>query len=352
MNLTTKQRIRIIKKLAKKTIAMGEEEGIFSLEEYAKTNIENNALHESRIHPSGRTSYLVFSYKRTLKFIQSLNNEIVIKMYKDQFPEEAEKELLAKKPLYHLSTDKLVLFFSHSKNVKLLLQIKNILEKTDWIECFVAHKDIKASKEWKKEIRKYLDCCHGMVAFLSEDFKISNYCDQELGVAINRNIPIFPIKLDDTNPYGFIDHIQAVKFNNERTPEKLANQIEEFVLDKQNNLYHIAQSKLENIANTLISHFLNSTNTQMAESVLDQLMRLKSDQIKSHFIDEIKKNWNQNKKIMAVINIEEKMEKFFQNHQKDILKNESFKGDNKKQEGLKIPLQKSNTQDGRFITTE
>ena len=68
---------------------------------------------------------LYSSYNDILQFIQNLGNTTIYDMYKDLFPEDANKEFPEKeKPLYHLSTDKLVLFFSHSKNVRLIRDIK------------------------------------------------------------------------------------------------------------------------------------------------------------------------------------------------------------------------------------
>ena len=305
MNLTKKQRVEIIPKLTKKVIDMGEHVGFFFLEEYKK---EEDSLYVE-YEGYGEPYYIKFSYSSILKFIQKLDNATVYEMYKYVSPKDAKQKFPEKKPLYHLPTNKLVLFFSHShKDVDLVISVKNILEKTDWIECFVAHKDIKLGKKWEQEIKKYLERCHCLVAFLSENFKSSDYCDQELGIAIHRNIPIRSFTLDKTGVYGFIKHLQAKPFRNS---EDLANQVEEYIFDKQENLYQIAQPKLQKIVETLKSNFLNSTNVQMAESVLDQLMEFKTDQIEDHFINEIQENWKQNSKIKKVKDIERKMEEFF-----------------------------------------
>lgn len=317
MNLTKQQRFEIIPKLTKRVIELGETDGFFFLEEYKK---EKDSLYVEDYN--GELVYISFLYDSILGFIQKLDNETVYEMYKDLFPEDANKEFPEKeKPLYHLSTDKLVLFFSHShKDVDLVISIKNILEKTDWIECFVAHKDIKLGKEWEQEIKKYLKCSHCLIAFLSENFKSSDYCDQELGIAIHRNIPICSFTLDNTGVYGFIKHLQAKPF---KSPEDLANQIEEYIFDKQENLYQIVQPKLQKSVETLKNNFLNSTNVQMAESVLVQLMEFKTGQIEAYFINEIQENWKQNSKIKEVTDIERKMETFFQKHsQKISTKNE------------------------------
>ena len=318
MNLTKKQRIYIIKKLTTEVCEnMGKEDGILFLEEYTKQNKEHRDTDNIE---QDLFEDFDFLYSDILNFIKDLENETIYKMYKDLFPEEAKTEFLEnKKPLYRLSTDKLVLFFSHShKDVDRVTSVKNILEKTDWIECFVAHKDIKLSKKWEQEIKKYLECCHCLIAFLSENFRSSDYCDQEIGMAVHRDIPIFQFALDNTNSYGFIKHLQAKAF---KDPKDSANQIEEYIFDKQEKLYKIAWPKLQKTIETLKNNFLNSTNTQMAESVLNQLMELKAGQIKDQFINEIQDIWRQHSKIKEVKGIEKKMEAFFKKHPQQANKN-------------------------------
>ena len=220
MNLTTKQRIYIIKKLADTiTTNMDESSRFLFLKEYIK---EKKLFYVT--DDNGDSYHINFSHSTVLDVIRKSGNTTIYNMYKDLFPEEVKKEFSEKKPLYRLSTDKLVLFFSHSyKDVKVVTSVKNILEKTDWIECFVAHKDIKLSKQWEQEIKKYLSGCHCFVAFISKNFKSSDYCDQEVGFAIQRDIPICSFILDETSIYGFIKHLQAKPCN---SPKDLANQID------------------------------------------------------------------------------------------------------------------------------
>ena len=314
MNLTTKQRIYIIKKLADAiTTNMDDSSGFLFLKEYIK---EKELFYTK--DDNGEIYHIQFVYNDILWVVQSSNNATIFKMYKDLFPEEAKKEFSEKKPPYRLPTDNLVLFFSHSyKDVELVTSVKNILEKNDWIECFVAHKDIELSKKWEQEIKKYLSACHCFVAFISKDFKSSNYCDQEVGFAIQRDIPICSFTLDNTSIYGFIKHLQAKPCKN---PEGLANQIEKYILDKQGPLYQIAQPKLRGVIEALKNNFLNSSNTVMAESIFNQLMGFKSGQIENDIINEIQNNWIKTHKIKEVKGIEQKMEQFFKKHQKVISK--------------------------------
>ena len=77
-------------------------------------------------------------------------------------------------------------------------------------KVFVAHSDIRVSDEWLKVIEKELNSCKIFIAFLTANFKESNWCDQESGIAYMNNMKIIPLNCDGkTNSYGFINKYQA-----------------------------------------------------------------------------------------------------------------------------------------------
>ena len=315
MNLTSAKKFKIVTKLAKKVVSKGENDGFLFLKTYIEEEKQNEVLYEGIDQQP-----IYFSYKDISNCIHKLNNKTIIEMYKDEFSEEAKKEFSEeRKSSYYLPTDKLVLFFSHShKDVDKIIRLKDILEKTNWIECFVAPKNIELSEEWEKEVKKYLECCHCLIAFLSKEFKSSSYCDQEVGFVVHRDIPIFQFTLDKTDSYGFIKHLQSKPF---KDPINSANQIEKYILNPEKQLYQIAQSKIKTAVETLKNNFLNSTNIKMAESVYDQLIGFKTGQIEASAISDIQKNWKHNSKIKEVEGIESKMEEFFKKHPQKESKN-------------------------------
>jgi len=63
---------------------------------------------------------------------------------------------------------------------------------------FVAHDDINPSRDWRNSIKAALDTCDIFVPFLDEGFHVSQWCDQEVGWALCRGVPILPIR-----PQGF-----------------------------------------------------------------------------------------------------------------------------------------------------
>ena len=138
------------------------------------------------------------------------------------------------------------LFVSHLASFKKTIGIlKAELEKYG-ISSFVAHEDIEPTKQWQDEIEKGLFSMDAFCAVLMEGFKESNWTDQEVGVAVGRNVLIIPIRRG-LDPYGFIGKyqgFQAIGKNvgqvaegifeiisrNEKTKAKYLNTLVELIL--------------------------------------------------------------------------------------------------------------------------
>jgi hypothetical protein len=66
------------------------------------------------------------------------------------------------------------------------------------MDAFVAHDDIDPSKHWREVIKTGLSTCDMFVVFLDPGFHESQWCDQEVGWALARWIPVLPVR-----PAGF-----------------------------------------------------------------------------------------------------------------------------------------------------
>ena len=101
-------------------------------------------------------------------------------------------------------------FISHVSNIKeRTSQLKIAL--TDFgMHGFVAHEDIEPTREWQVEIEVALATMDSLVALLSPGFNESKWCDQEVGVAIGRRVPIVPVRID-LDPYGLFGKYQAIQ---------------------------------------------------------------------------------------------------------------------------------------------
>lgn len=129
------------------------------------------------------------------------------------------------------------IFISHvSKYKSSASNLKRMLEPYG-ISAFVAHEDIKPSKEWEVEIEKALFSMNALCAILTPEFNNSNWCDQEVGYAFGRNVLCVPIDKGRL-PYGMFGKIQAIK-----SEGKNAQQVAESVFnaiidnDKSRNEY-------------------------------------------------------------------------------------------------------------------
>lgn len=91
-------------------------------------------------------------------------------------------------------------FISHVHHDKVLAgDTKRVLAARYGIEAFVAHDDITPSKAWREQIKRALETCHYFVAILKyPEYHESQWCDQEVGWALARGIPILPVR-----PKGF-----------------------------------------------------------------------------------------------------------------------------------------------------
>ena len=100
------------------------------------------------------------------------------------------------------------LFLSHVSEIKVkTAQLQKALRKLG-ISGFVAHEDIVPTKEWQSEIEKALMSMDALVAILTPGFKESNWTDQEVGVAVGRDVLVVPIR-KGLDPYGFIAKYQG-----------------------------------------------------------------------------------------------------------------------------------------------
>lgn len=112
------------------------------------------------------------------------------------------------------------LFLSHRASVK--RRAGNLKEKlaTFGISAFVAHADIRPTKEWQREIENALASMDAFAVLLTKHFHESNWTDQEVGYAVARGVPLIAVKLG-RDPYGFIGKFQALACSWESAPVEL-----------------------------------------------------------------------------------------------------------------------------------
>jgi hypothetical protein len=155
-------------------------------------------------------------------------------------------------------------FISHVSKYKGSASNLKLMLEPYGISAFVAHEDIKPTKEWEVEIERALFSMNALCAILTPDFNKSSWCDQEVGYAFGRNILCIPIDKGQL-PYGMFGKIQALK-----SEGKNAQQIAESVFnaiidnDKSRNEY----------VHTLMNLILNNKSEELVNQWISVLLRI------------------------------------------------------------------------------
>ena len=176
------------------------------------------------------------------------------------------------------------LFISHrDKHKKEARELADALEAYG-VSSFVAHEAIGPMTVWQHEILKGLETMEIMLTFITDDFHKSVWTNQEIGFALARNIPILSLKLQNTDPEGFVSGEQALKGNFER-PSNSAPEIYKLIEKKLND-----KKRLQSI---LITAFIESpswADTRVRFDRLNNVVESLSEEEVERIIDGFKKN--------------------------------------------------------------
>jgi nucleoside 2-deoxyribosyltransferase len=115
------------------------------------------------------------------------------------------------------------------------------------IDAFVAHDDIRPGKEWQLVIESALHSCDALVAMLHEGFRESDWCDQEVGFALGRGVPVVPIHFD-LYPYGFFGSVQALINAADETAKVLARRLTVILLQDKRTSDKLTEAVVEQLS--------------------------------------------------------------------------------------------------------
>lgn len=139
-------------------------------------------------------------------------------------------------------------------------------------DAFIAHDDMPAASVFQEEILKKIANTDLFIPLLSEDFKKSDFTDQETGLAVGFQKKIIPIKLDTINPYGFIDKYHALQYKMYPPHYYYPDNIKELVLT-------IAQIVLnedkfhDRAINSLINAFCSSLSFEATNATIELMLK-------------------------------------------------------------------------------
>ena len=184
-----------------------------------------------------------------------------------------------------INQDGILLFLSHSSKDKVL--VSNVAERltTVGIFTFVAHENIEIGNEWFSEIRKKLSSANGFVAFITESFVVSDWCDGEVGWAYSRGIPILGLNLG-VDEYGFLGTLQQFPAFDQNE-----DKIYRAILDWLRN-YFVANGKLETVLVEALCRNRDLSNTKQIISELENLRPVSTTNL-----DKIKRSYESNSAI-------------------------------------------------------
>ena len=115
------------------------------------------------------------------------------------------------------------------------------------VDAFVAHDDIQPGKEWQLVIESALHSCNALAGLLHKGFRKSDWCDQEVGIAMGRGVAVVPIQYD-LIPYGFFGSVQAVNNAAAQEPKKLARNLVLVLLKDKRTSGKLTQASVDQLA--------------------------------------------------------------------------------------------------------
>lgn len=179
--------------------------------------------------------------------------------------------------------DHFKLFISHLAKYKINASYLQKSLEIYGISSFVAHEDIEPSQEWQIEIEKALHSMDGFTAILMKGFKESNWCDQEIGFAIAKEVLIIPIK-KELDPYGFIGKYQAIQPKN-KSVSQVAEEIFNIIVKHEKTRILMLEK--------LSSLIANSTHINTSRKQLESLATVES--LPRDIIEKMMQDLNNNK---------------------------------------------------------
>lgn len=167
------------------------------------------------------------------------------------------------------------------------------------MSAFVAHNDIHPTEEWQIELESALSTCDLLVALVHPDFIHSAWCDQEIGYALGRGIPVFTVGLGAA-PHGFVSRFQSFSGKG-KIPTQIASELFNAAL---------SHKKLQGrMADVVIDLFVESGSFSTAKERVSYVEQLKiwdpsyTDRIKKALKDnsQIYGSWGVPEQIAAIL---------------------------------------------------
>ena len=107
--------------------------------------------------------------------------------------------------------------------------------------------------------------CDALVALLHDGFKQSDWCDQEVGVAFGRSIPVAPVSID-IDPYGFLGTFQAIPWPKAHAEEQVVQDIIGILLADKRTTDRVVEGMVRKVEHAGSYLQANNLSTTLAKS--------------------------------------------------------------------------------------
>jgi len=248
MNPSERKKVAVITKYALESFSESDWFALGQITGNLKTISEHPRLFRALSFGDEDYSYCV---AEVLETIFNKDNELIAEVidhfdidlwYQQKEPEKYQR-------VFAISTVKsadfwtdgyLRVFVSHlSSNRERMSAMKAGL--ANWgVSAFIAHEDIKASREWRDEVEAGLESMDVLVAVVEPGFKESDWCVQEVGYALGRKIDIVPLRAG-LDPFGFFGKYQGIQIKG-KYPEQVASAIIHALFNKPQHRTRLLQS--------------------------------------------------------------------------------------------------------------
>jgi hypothetical protein len=151
------------------------------------------------------------------------------------------------KPQFFVGERFFRMFISHTSQHKVEVAALKAALAGRGVAGFVAHEDISPTDEWVRVIESALAGCDALLAYLTPDFKGSNWTDQEVGIAVGRGKLILPVRVG-ADPHGFVGKWQAIQGQG-LDPHRLAKRVVEIVQAHPLSRQRYAEAMIERFCN-------------------------------------------------------------------------------------------------------
>lgn len=131
------------------------------------------------------------------------------------------------------------------------------------IEGFVAHDHLTVSKPWQAQIERALRSMQALVAIVHPELNASPWCQQEIGWAYGRRLPIFAVRMD-ANPGAFLGSDQWPSGAG-RSAREVADEISTWIMGTELG---------PSIVDGLIAKLASAGNYMEAGAVAERIARL------------------------------------------------------------------------------